>query len=61
MPPLIDFAVMDLVLRPTFELFEFALLAQNFLLVLIDPLVLLGSGIVSSLQLVADQSARAQA
>jgi hypothetical protein len=49
-----------LVLRPAFELFEFALLTQNLLLVLIDLPVLFHGGIVSSLQLIADQSAGAQ-
>jgi len=42
------------------ELFKFSLLAQDFLLILIDLPVLLDSGVVSSLQLVADQSACAQ-
>jgi hypothetical protein len=51
---------MDLILRPASELFEFTLLAQNFLLVLIDLPILIDSGIVSSLQLIADQSACAQ-
>jgi hypothetical protein len=49
-----------LVLRPASELFEFALLTQNLLLVLIDLPVLFHGGIVSSLQLITDQSAGAQ-
>ena len=48
-----------LIFALAFELFELAALPFNFELVLVDLLVLLTRLIIPSLQLVADQSARA--
>ena len=49
-----------LVFGPSSQIFEFTALALELLLVLIDLLVLVISGIFPSLQLIADQCARAQ-
>ena len=60
-PPLFKYQVEKLIFGPAPELLNIAALIFKLLLIPINLLVLIVSGIVPSLQLIADQTARARA